>query len=76
MSIEFNRTNDALPAVRLNDIQFRLELLERTMNHICDDIERWREATQLADKRLADLVELHNSVKGQVQRQRDAWDGR
>jgi len=63
MGIEFNRTNDALPAARLGDIQFRLELLERFANRIADDIEELRAALRTLD------IEA-------LRRARDAWDGK
>lgn len=55
-------TDPTVPAVRLNDIQFRLELLERFVNRIADDIEAMRAMQQVYDD--------------EAKRQRDAWDGK
>lgn len=51
-----------LPQIRLNDIQFRLELLERTVNRIADELEQF-----------SGLLAQHNA---DAKRQREAWDGR
>lgn len=55
-------TDTTVPAVRLNDIQFRLELLERFVNRIADDIEAMRA--------------MQRAYDDEAKRQRDAWDGK